>query len=976
MNNSISSLNFKFPFLVLLLSLLTACGGGSSDGASNSESLTADYCALMTPSVLQGESGDVVNIITSEQIEKIRFDVVGIDTIASYEFFPGVVSGEGYFFTIPVLPEFGMEGGEAKLYVSQGEKSCDLGMFTIDALPVTVRENTTSKTIDALDTTMQNLFLSYGFDATTHNPATTTNPVHFQLGILNDVLYGNGEASLDAMRQSFASLSDEDRLLLDSLIGKLNLDLEMIKIADAHAVVAPVVLKTTTQTDNNIDVNFPKSQLILQKVTDLSVRPLLATDTCAPDFIDAQVSKEVITTAEGLSNAMLEAKKAQDRIDNPEFNATNVGTMLNMAGFAGPAGTTVAVIGGASLLIMDFSNKKLARLLPTKINIKLEVTPSAYIEEDYMEWSGNAAPIWRASATATSEGMNLTKTMLDSALTASNVAPISSISSSTLLPFSEAANRNFDDRNGVDCLSVPSYSWPNLDVSGDAWITAEIDGSSFILENHRKLKPVTEGDSILTVKLNKELFPVVSGTLGDTEKDITIGNNPKRVTYTQSRVKADSPGAEVEFTAVIENSKVPESYMLEVSPATLVSEAVIGNQVRFTIKTPDNKDLFPVTVKLTSLSMELEVYSPTEGSAEAYLNVDVKLDRQDALSCVEIGDEVSLLATVTGANDETVTWLPLSGATLVDGGNNLARITPAQEGNIVISARSNEDPDVVTEYSLRVQKCDARVFTYLETASKFEGPETLGTCPNQPPEYVTEDTSVYGEMIDPGVSLIHPLDVTNGVTLNFSHALAETVTSHGDGCNTYNNYQSASLNGSVGHSANSGEILINATGYVEGSCAETGIIDRPPECKTGESLLLLSATHYFNHTQETTYNLSIDLSCNLVDWNYNLSGGALANWRQIIFIRDENDNDVPVTDLLDIASIADMSEFVAPRGCNDSTGSLLQLNKQMTLLAPPENKTYFIGFNSSLMFGIGANPEENMDNQSINISGGYTISKQ
>lgn len=863
--------------LFALCSVLAACGGsgsGGSDGEDNEETVSALDCDAITLSRSSANAGETVVILTDQTINQFSFselttgsEVVDVAVVAN------PVDG-GYSFSVPFTANL-VSGSDYQLTVNNDEANpaCALPSLSADAL--TMQDKAlAAQTLDDLEAFFEDFEAFFGYDPDDISEEDLQDPLLFSTALTHAYFSDpESEVSIPYLRSLLQSATDEEKLLIAQVLHELDIQTLIAETQQLYADAAFTVERNRTS-----------SKVFTSR------NRVLATNSCTNIFNDPSRYRVNIRDARALSVALKLSDEARKQIANgaarQERNAVK-GHLINTVStgaaiVGGPTGVFVGFIlgiKGAADFMNEHSTNQVANLLPSKISdAELKVLPRLTIEEDYTDVFSE--PLWDFRVDAHSEGLNLSKQVLDAAFQAAGLIPgIPTQAGISLTGISTVSGKVYNQAKiPQDCgLSIPPFTWSSINSNIETLVDVDITGDAFTETTFRKLTPQELGSSKLEVSLKPEFFATQGTTLADISDDVTVANVRKEYSTPSSTIYIDTAGQQVNIEFLVFNSVLPESYSLSHSPASsITSQSVQGDVISVSVNTPSDENSYPQTVTITSTSSNL---GPDDSPRSKTVTIDVSpltvtITKDSETECLEDGYMAAFSAEVRGAqNDSSVTWSTSSG-TLTSNGQT-ASLTATVAGFITVTATSVEDPQISDSFQVNVESCESTMYlTSYRTISLSSPAVDLACDASSNPSVLDADESIgRGEqpfMVEPdriaqdherlGEDRIFNLDIElNETTIS----TAQDVDSN---CVSKSVIQSSAITGKV-EATTSNSLYIDRTHTTAGECFElpSGVVNAPDElyCHSGNSGLTDHIFWLHEHSDAATYQLTNTLECTL-----------------------------------------------------------------------------------------------------------------
>jgi len=900
--------------------LLSACGGdsGNSSDSDNStdtevpESGTSQLCSGITLSSTSVSAGDAISLATDKTIQHFTYLHTERDIPLQ-----GIQTDTGYNLSLPVTPTLLEQGGAMQLAVStqdDGSNRCQLPEIRVSATTVTSSQSL-AETLDDFEALLSAYNTFYAFDAATVTDEDYGDPIVFSTALSNAYFTDpDSPVSIPHLRSLLASATDEEQAYLETLVAQLGIVDRIAEMTARYQTDTPLFSRSVATSAQAAAVNTRTLAQQAQQAQQVADTRFQASNSC-PDVLGSPDKHRVeIADLQGLSVGLKLSADARAAIASSAKRATETeikNQLVNTAStaaaiYGGPVGTAGGVLAGIYGLVgfvNEHPTNQLAYLLPSEItDARIQVLPKTEFEEDYSDNFNN--PGWRFSVSAKSQGLNMSKQLMDATFSVVGAAPglptVSGINVTGLSTVSgkvyQKAGTNLDDCS----LVIPPYTWSNIRSANESLLDINLTGTAFSKGDDQTLVQEQLGSSELDISLKPSLFPSIDQTLAQISDQVTLENTRKDYSVHSATEYVAKPGEVVNVSFFSRHSVLPGAYQLDPSEGvTILSDTVVNDEIQVSLITPASENLFPASIHISSISSQLPPDVSVRGTSIGLELSPIKLDISAgaAVTCDGVdfynGD---FTATITGTqNDDSVIWSATGeDYTLVANGHSASFIVN-KPGPYTITATSSEDPTRSATYQLFVDPCDAVVFISSEiNASVIE--------PNMPPECGEEPTDVtYQGTHYIGQGLAGEIDLTpDGIRAQ--NQPMGTSTPQNWNVSIRRLTESADLNDDQQCIFRSADQLGESTGRIA-IFEDTGLRfqqdfemmgvctledDGGESCETGSASVVHQMYWVFEHFGAADYQLTNTLNCSTVSPFAGIPGVPYQNLKYFILVYDAN----------------------------------------------------------------------------------------
>lgn len=583
-------------------------------------------------------------------------------------------SDEDLRLVVPFHPVTPLAGGTVRLTVSDGTRACAPVDFTIQPLPAANGE------LEAIVDLLQGVLAVQAaqFETTPDELLTTPiddlPPALWPLAAAQAVLDDptNGE-SLRAVTEGAAGGEAVD--WIDRILARTNLRASLENPPDPMvAGIGPTAVSAIE---------------------------------CQPDTIgeDARALNRCMKAA-------AEARRAASGLSREV--AADIGKAFSAAGELGlPLADVVEAVFSAIFWVIYNEREKAAALYPsqfTSMSVKVD-------RESFLEDEDEQGRVSEAEVTATSDGYDLQKEILDGIEEAASLAQTTGkFDFSTGTPVDDAAGQLasvIEERlraMDIEELDIGPELFGPVDVTDPSWIQARAVHPDVIeVVEGTTYEPRLWGDATLSVRTTDGEF---GGEQISESVQITVTPLLVTITPTDTTVVAGDPDhiQIVTFRVEVQGSAHPDSVDLDLSEHPRQGSAEIRIQEGSTIHevdyvAPTNPDFNRpdlIVVEHTAKTGARENGPPRTARATVRFGSIAISPRPE---CLEAGAELQFEAEVDGLDDETVTWTASAGEIDETGFFTAPAESPAG-GEVTITATSAIEPDVKDQVTIKIGQCE------------------------------------------------------------------------------------------------------------------------------------------------------------------------------------------------------------------------------------------------------------------------------
>lgn len=489
-----------------------------------------------------------------------------------------------------------------------------------------------------------------------------------------------------------------------------------------------------------------------------------ASNSC-PDVLGSPDKHRVeITDLQGLSVGLKLSAEARAAIASSAKRATETeikNQLVNTAStaaaiYGGPAGTAGGVLAGIYGLVgfvNEHPTNQLAYLLPSEItDARIQVLPKTEFEEDYSDNFNN--PGWRFSVNAKSQGLNMSKQLMDATFSVVGAAPgLSTVSGINVTGLSTVSGKVYQKAgsNLDDCsLVIPPYTWSNIRSTNESLLDINLKGTAFSEGDDQTLVQEQLGSSELDISLKPALFPSIDQTLAQISDQVTLENIRKDYSVHSATEYVTKPGEVVNVSFFSRHSVLPGAYQLDPSEGvTILSDTVVDDEIQVSLLTPASENLFPANIRISSTSSQLPPDVSVRGTSIGLELSPITLGISAGSAKTCDGSDFyngDFTAMISGTQrDDSVIWSATGeDYTLIPNGHSASFIAN-KPGPYTITATSSEDPTRSATYQLFVDPCDAVVFISSEIKAGVIEPNMPSECGEEPADVTYQGTHYIGQ---------------------------------------------------------------------------------------------------------------------------------------------------------------------------------------------------------------------------------------
>jgi len=848
------------PLIVVLLTTLVYAGVVDERIFSDGFEKLAHPCAPISLGLSNPDILEEVPILGFEAVnETTRLFAEGATTRVQLPI--GQAEDQSFFFAAPIHPDLAGEAGSVWMVLETGGELCDLGFLSLPALaPASATD--ADEILALLEELTIQLLESYAFGIDAFDPLIVDNSaMDLSLAMLHRaLLYDGSPTKLSTVRAQVAALPEAERILMGRIFAEAdvrNTVEELLEIYGDFALQPAMQAATSARS------------FAISGYTAAATQQPVSTGDCVP----ASFERVSIIDSGELSSAMLTAQQAGESLARESTRRKVASTVFGAVAFAGPVGQAVAVAGGAVLLVQESADENSAKLLPSSLSdtvIEATVNP---INEDYMDVPGQLRPRWRAFTTAHSEGLNLSKRVLDIALKSAGAIPLAAPAAAPLAAFDTASAWTFQAQpDEASCFTIPPHTWPRISVSDEQWLANPpiVSGSSIVLVQTIEMDPVDIGITNIEVRLSPSLFPCSNCTLASTSADIDVEVRQKNVVFTRFEFPIETESSTVVVTGSIQNASRPESWGFEAGAGvTFVESSAPDPSFSLTYQGEGKPERFPVAVTVRSNSRTLPSGTDSrEGSTVIVLKPTVTVF-QEADGCVGTESVVTLMAEVTGLENKDVSWNEPPGANVTPTSGTEATFSASAPGTYTVTAASVVVPEAMDSIDIIVSECDIEMFFWgtalAETPSSTEDNPPCGS--GSSPDGQLQEAMLGTEplFMDTG-TFRNPVNWSSGGSFPLNLDLQDQVASNyyiDQTCHNTSIATSGHATGSLSTVGGSNTLDVDLDVGMLGGCQQ--VTNDLRDCTSGASVVGAATTFTFEHQGEGTqsYEYSVNLQCTL-----------------------------------------------------------------------------------------------------------------
>ncbi len=900
----------RYTGVLIATLLLSACGGETSDSDINSNSQvpdsgTSQLCSGITLNSTDVSAGDTISLTTDKTIQHFTY-------LHSERDIPlqGIQTDSGYNLSLPVTPTLLDQGGAMQLAVStqaDGSSRCNLPEIRVNATTVTSSQSL-AETLDDFEALLTAYNTFYAFDASTLSDDDYGDPIVFSAALSNAYFTDpDSPVSIPHLRSLLANATEEEQAYLETLVAQLGI---VDRIADMTARYQTDTALFSRSEDANVQAAAVNTRTLSRNMTDVRFQ---ASDSCPDVFGSPDKHRVEIADLRGLSVGLKLSAEARAAIASSAKRATETeikNQLVNTAstaaaiygGPAGVAGGALAGLYGLAGFVNEHPTNQLAYLLPSEItDTRVQVLPKTEFEEDYTDRFPN--PGWRFSVDAKSQGLNMSKQLMDATFSVVGAAPglptVSGINVTGLSTVSgkvyQKAGTNLDDCS----LVIPPYTWSNIRSTDESMLDSNLTGTAFSKGDDQTLVQEQLGSSELDISLKPSLFPSIDQTLAQISDQVTLENTRKDYSVHSATEYVAKPGEVVNVSFFSRHSVLPGAYQLDPSEGvTILNDTVVDDEIQVSLKTPTNENLFPASIHISSTSSELPPDASVRGASISLELSPIELDISAGAAVTCDGTDFyngDFTATITGTqNDDSVTWSATGDDyTLVSNGHSASFIVN-KPGPYTLTVTSSEDPTRSATYQLFVDPCDSVVFISSEINAGVTEPTVPLECGEAPTDVSYLGTHTIGGGLEGDIDLTpegiraqnQPMGTSTPQNWNVSiRRLTESAElTDDDRCNFYSTDQLGESTGTISIFEDTG--LRFQQGFeMMGACT---LKDGGESCETGSASVVHQMYWVFEHFGAADYQLSNTLNCSTVSPFAGIPGVPYQNLKYFILVYDAN----------------------------------------------------------------------------------------
>ncbi|MEX2531366.1 MAG: hypothetical protein WD960_11385 [Gemmatimonadota bacterium] len=587
-----------------------------------------------------------------------------------------VSDGDGELrLVVPLHPVTPMEGGSVRLTVSDGTLACEPVDFTIQPLPAADGE--LEAVVDLLQEVLAGQAAS--FEATPDEllatPIDDLSPALWPLAAAQAVLDDpTNEESL--------------RAVAEGAVGGEVLDW-------IERILARTTLRASLE-------NPPDP--IVAGVGPAGVSAI----ECQPDTIGKDTG--------ALHRCMAAAAAARRAASGLSREvAADIGKAFSAASDLGlPLADVVEAVFSAIFWVIYNEREKAAALYPSQFtSMSIKVDRDSFLEDE-----DEQGRVSEAEVTATSDGYDLQKEIIDGIKEAASLAQTTGkFDFSTGTPVDDAAGQLasvIEERlraMDIEELDIEPELFGPVDVTDPMWIQARpvhpdvievVEGTTY--------EPRRWGDAILSVR-------TADGKFGGEQisQQVEIAVTPLLVTISPSdtTVAARDPDdlQIVTFRVEVEGSVYPDSIDLDLSDEhprqgsaeIRVQEGSTTHEVDYVAPTNPDFDTPDLVVVEHTARTGARKNGPARTATATIRFASITISPRP--ECLEVGAELQFEAEVKGLEDETVTWTASAGDIDETGFFTAPEESPPG-GEVTITATSAMEPDVEDQVTIKIGQCE------------------------------------------------------------------------------------------------------------------------------------------------------------------------------------------------------------------------------------------------------------------------------
>ncbi|CAA0091828.1 Uncharacterised protein [Zhongshania aliphaticivorans] len=877
----------KLSTTITFITLLNACGGGSG-GGGDEPALTAlsplgseASCPDLQFDTLAADVGTTIfvnGLPSSMTAPGLRIIDAQDSEIVTPAFFRVREGDEDWQFELPMHPNTPAEGGQVLIEIGDGSNHCPQQTFTINALPTApadYAQDVQAALVSWVEAAARHLGLDPAQLRAAEESELTGMAAVMRLA-LDTADDPNAPGSIKALADEAAADSD---MLLERFLMALDIEERLLDDTLFLDQSEPAV-QSIAHNDSG-----SKGQQIIRKEEQRVYRN---TGSCGGGLQFPGATKPNIKNIFDLASAMKSAKnRTIKNVTSHSATATN---------YAGTANWSKATGVGNILFIVSTVDEALNAALP-QVFSQFIVTGDSQIVED-REATNPAA--WQSKIAAKGIDFNLEKAAAQTIIQGLGLipGPVGTALSTATFAYGNEVNAEIDRVTKDSCFKVEAPEYGPFDATYENYTAGKLIGSTISLVGHHQYMPSDIGLSEIEVKIIGETF----GTSSNAKKTLPVNVNSQVLSLLPSTTRIAEAGEEVEISATISNSEAdPANFDVEVvggvSRGEVTNLRVEGDFLTATIVPTSDREKYPVQVRFTSLNTTLPAGSPPHDKlADIEIELDVKLTPDDT-PCLEAGDEVPLIAELTGfdEDEQEVDFSATGGSFKNETDLTATWVAPQANGEYVITATATYDANEKDESRFTVADNCIRKIWYPVGGFSIDNNGTYSDegqlCPQE--SIADDQTESFDEPIIPEVPQlpaesefwdVHTESKTWGYTHNsMRHIVDDKDNNNGsdDSCSSIS--LSGLMDADVTYEGRAdGTLAASVDARLETNCERYSNGDI--ECASGGGGIGFGGFIYQDITKQTTVTLSGSLSCTGLEGNIGTGLAPLS----IVAIRYEN----------------------------------------------------------------------------------------
>lgn len=875
---------------ILLITLLSACGGGSSSeepASSNVDEVTLSdvlskplgalsTCSTLSLSAQSGVTGDLITLsgIPSDMGEP-GFRVIdqsNSEPVISALFLNEKNEAGEYTFNVPIHPNFNAEGGEVLLELGDGTKSCDALAFTILPLPAAPADY--AKTVQSdLEQVVDNTLVSFGYD-----PQVLLNADPETLSQFDQAFWMVKQFTSADREGSLAQLAEisaqSDDLFLERMLMASGISTEL-QNALTGLQSLPIYPSIDTTLIPSTPVVAPRYKASFASVANKRAGKCPPyTFKSAPLPINS--TAELATHMKAAQQGLFFTGSISGRILGSVGLGTTAGGVTSSANLSGIG--TASGYAGVLVYVAKTLNEARQALEPNTID-----SFDVKAETNWIEDRPLSAPLkWHSSTVyASGKTFNLDKVILEGLVTAVGMVPgpvgLAVGAAGVISPGEIDAQLNKLAKDS--CFQIAAAKYGPFDVDQQPWTTVEQEGTTIQRVNHNFYYGVDIGNSDLIVKLNNTEFGINDKFL----KRFTIKVKELEVSFNKNMFNVGKPGDEVLIRATTQgaydnSADFDKVEILGSSGATVVSEQANGIFYDATIKTPTDRNQYPLYVRFTALNTVLPsgVSTPyRQGIAQIVTQGDVSISPNSA--CLTPNSTLELTADLQGfqTNNEAVSWQADAGSFSSALANKVTYTAPAIEGNYTVTVTVDADTSITDDVTFTVANSCMKKLWVPSVSNAVPGNGSYsdgGICPNG--ELLSDQEQ---NLLSPTIVALPQIPADSllwfSKTEKFTASLAHNSTRfNSDDSNTScssvllssQNSSSVEYSGLI-----DGTLKVQFDASLAGQC-KNQIASNSVECAESSTDVAIEGRYLFDLQARSQYRLSGEMSCNNLVGNFTI----------------------------------------------------------------------------------------------------------